>query len=264
MTPSELFHEGKLQDAINAQIQLVKDNPTNNELRLLLFEFVAYTGDLERADRQLSALKYDDPPRQALLQTYRLHLKAEQTRRKVFAGDGPPKFLAPAPEHVHLRLEALAHLKQKDIAAAREALVKAEEKVQPFQASVNGKEVDLFRDCDDVLGPVLEVFAHGEYFWVSIDQIDTLATNAPKFPREILWLPGRLAIWNGPSGDAYLPGLYSGSHLSANPDHQLGRGADWSDPEQGPVRGVGVKTFLAGEEALSIHDLRDLAISHGG
>jgi RNA polymerase sigma factor for flagellar operon FliA len=38
---------------------------------------------------------------------------------------------------------------------------------------------------------------------------------------------------------------------------RLGRGTDWQGPESGPVRGVGLRTFLAGEQDKTILELQE-------
>ena len=46
MNASDLFKDGKLQDAINEQTNSVKDNPGNQNKRLFLFELLSFAGDL--------------------------------------------------------------------------------------------------------------------------------------------------------------------------------------------------------------------------
>ena len=41
---------------------------------------------------------------------------------------------------------------------------------------------------------VLEVFARGSYFWVPLEQIDSLAMSAPRVPRDLIWAPARLEM----------------------------------------------------------------------
>ena len=42
-------------------------------------------------------------------------------------------------------------------------------------------------------------------------------------------------------------------------EYRLGRATDWSDPDAGPVRGVGQRAFLAGDELVSIMDFTELS-----
>src|SRR5262249_46344026 len=125
---------------------------------------------------------------------------------------------------------------------------------------LNGKPFTSLRDCDDLFGPVLEIMGHGSYFWVPLEQIDTLSLTAPRFPRDLLWLPGHLEMRDGPRGDVFLPTVYPGSHEHADNQIKLGRATNWKSEESGPVLGVGARTFLLDDDALSLLEWRQLEI----
>ena len=110
MTASDLFHAGRLREAIDVQAAKVKDRPADRAARFFLFELLLFAGDLDRARKQLDVLKYDDPRHTAAVEQYRWALDAEALRRAVFSGTAQPKVLAAAPDHVRQRLEALPHL----------------------------------------------------------------------------------------------------------------------------------------------------------
>ena len=61
VTTSELYKQGKLQEAIDAQIQAVKAKPGDQSLRLFLFELFAFAGEFDRAHKQIDVLKFDEP-----------------------------------------------------------------------------------------------------------------------------------------------------------------------------------------------------------
>ena len=58
--------------------------------------------------------------------------------------------------------------------------------------------------------------AQGKYYWVPLEQVESLAANAPAAPRDLLWLPAHLSLRDGPEGDVFLPALYPGSHEHAD------------------------------------------------
>ena len=78
MDAHQLFKSGNLAEAIDAQIAVVKSNPTDQGARLFLFELIAFTGDHDRAQRQLDAIKYEEPDLVAALVDYRRVLDAER------------------------------------------------------------------------------------------------------------------------------------------------------------------------------------------
>jgi type VI secretion system protein ImpE len=51
--------------------------------------------------------------------------------------------------------------------------------------------------------------------------------------------------------------IYAGSTSDADPRLKLGRVTDWRE-EAGVTRGIGQKTFLIGDEARTIMELKDL------
>jgi type VI secretion system protein ImpE len=262
MDSAELYKAGKLQDAINAQIQSVKANPAEHAKRLFLFELLVFSGDLERARRQLAPINYTDPEIETALLNYRQLLDAEEARRKVFKDGVPPKFLISiVPEHVNLRLEAINQLRAGHPAEAAKTLAKATEAAPASKGKLNDKPFDELRDCDDILGPVLEVMAKGNYFWVPLETVESIAMNAPRFPRDLVWIPARLDSKQGESGEMFLPAMYHGSHAEADDQIKLGRVTDWRPAsDNGPVLGVGSKLFMAGDDTVGILDWRALVM----
>src|SRR4030095_4957834 len=125
MTPSELFHTGRLREAIDAQTQKVRANPPDNPARFFLCELFLFAGDLDRVRKQLDVLRYDDPQHSAAVMQYRQSLDAEVARRAVFAGTAEPKGLANAPDHVRLRFEALPYFARGEQAEGRKRLDEA-------------------------------------------------------------------------------------------------------------------------------------------
>src|SRR5262249_40970826 len=106
MTASDLFHTGRLREAIDAQIAKVKASPADNAARFFLFDLFLFTGELDRARKQLDVLRYDTPERQGAVEQYKQALEAETKRRAVFAGTLEPKGLESAPDHIKLRFKA--------------------------------------------------------------------------------------------------------------------------------------------------------------
>jgi type VI secretion system protein ImpE len=262
MDGAELFRAGKLQEAIAAQTALVKSRPGDQSQRLLLFELLAFAGELERAKRQLDALQYDQLELQAAAAEYRKLLDVEETRRKLFRDGTQPKFLGTGapPEHIRLRLEAIERLRTNRPAEAAECLAQAAEAAPAVAGLLNGQPFADLRDCDDLFGPVLEVFAQGNYFWVPLDFVELINIAPPKFPRDLLWVKARLETAAG-AGQVYLPALYPGSYEHADDAVKLGRMTDWTGDDGSPVIGRGLRMFLADEETSTLLEWREVQIN---
>ena len=257
MNATALYESGNLQAAIDSQIQEVRSNPADTSKRLFLFDLLAFAGELDRAGRQIESIHTEDIQEQATIASYNRVVAAERTRRAVFEGKAVPKFLMPHPEHVELRLQAVAFLANGQTAEAVEALAKAAALTPPLKGTLNGVPFELLIDTDDVFGTVLEVLGNGEYFWVPLEQVESINLEKPKYPIDILWRPAHLETI-GSRGDVFLPSLYPGSHANADDQIRLARLTDWVVPEVGPVRGIGVRTYLADDRDVSLLEWREL------
>jgi type VI secretion system protein ImpE len=253
-TATELFQAGRLQAAIDAQIQEVKANPTDHGRRVFLFELLSFAGEWDRARRQIEAVPADSPEQMTAVDSYKKLLDAEDHRRRVFKDGVLPGF----GDWVSLRLQAINELRNNNPAEAKRRLDKSDAEAPAAALTLNGKPVEGLRDCDDLFGPVLEVLAHGGYYWLPLAQVDAVTALPPKFPRDLIWLPVKLAVKDGPAGDAFLPCRYPGTTDVTGDELKLARATDWTPPGDGPVRGVGLRMFLAGDDALSVAEWREL------
>jgi type VI secretion system protein ImpE len=103
--------------------------------------------------------------------------------------------------------------------------------------------------------------ARGAYYWVPLEDVLALALNPPAYPRDLIWAPARLTLRDGEEGEVFLPALYPGSHEAADDALKLGRATDWKAEPDGPVLGVGRKTFLAGDDGVSLLEWRRLTLN---
>ncbi len=259
MEASDLFREGQLDEAIEKQLAAVRSAPADHGKRLFLFELLVFSGDLERAKKQADVISYKEIELETALQKYKLLLDSEQKRRRMFSQGLQPTFLIPPPDHVLKRLEAVNRLREGNQGEAAALLEQANSTIPKFQGTLNQQMFDEMRDADDLLGTVLEVMAKGEYFWVPLEQIGTLAMNPPTTPRDLYWIPARLELMAGASGEVYLPALYPGSHEHADPKVKLGYATDW-ETSDGLALGRGAKTFLVGDDAKLLLEWEELQV----
>ena len=257
MTPTELYQAGQLNAAIDAQVAEVKAKPADQARRLFLFELLAFAGELDRATRQIDAIKYDEPELAMASLSYRKLIEAETARRKCFEGGQPPEILGPMTESIRLRLEALTALRSGQPGAALTLLDQANEAIPAFTGTLNGRRFSTLRDADDLFGGVLEVLAQGKYFWVDLGQVVALAMKPPRFPRDLLYVPARLDL-EAESGEVFLPVVYPKSHAHADDAIRLGRVTDWETLDSGPTLGVGARLFLVDDDAVGLLEWRDL------
>ncbi len=258
---AELFESGQLDDSIHAQIEAVKGAPLDENERLFLFELLVLAGQWDRAGRQLDALNYPDPERGATMAVYRSLLDAERQRHETLTSGQPPQFLIEPPADAQQRVQALEHLAQNRPDEAASILQQLDESEPSIAGKLNGNSFQLLRDCDDLFATVLEVFSTtGNYFWVPLQQIASLTIVEPKQLRDLAWLTATLEMQDGPTGDVFLPARYPGSETHSDDAIRLARATDWTLPEQGPVRGNGMRLYLVDDDAIAIPDWRTLSI----
>lgn len=259
MNASELFKDNKLGAAIDAQLAAVKAHPTDANRRLFLFELAMFAGDLERATKQGVLVKFDDVELNTTMDGYRLLVEAEKMRRRVLHDGESPKSFGPLSEECQQRVQALMRLREGRATEAAEITARFPPPV--ISGTLNGKRFDGLCDCDDLLAPMLEVVSNQGYFWVPLAQIRSLKTTAPKFPRDLYWLPAHLELADGQSGPTFLSALYVDSYQHADDAVKIGRQTDWVGQDGEPVRGRGQKTFLVGDDPIGLLDIRELTVN---
>jgi type VI secretion system protein ImpE len=261
MDASECYQGGDLQGAIAAQLDQVRADPGHEGKRLFLFELLSFAGDLDRAQKQIEALLTNETEHDLAFLTYRGLLDGERARRRLFRDGVAPRFFADPPEHIRLRLEAVARLREKRPAEAAEVLGRAGEAAPVLQGALNDRPFTVLRDCDDLFGTVLEVLYGGSYYWLPLELVAEIALEAPRFPRDVLWAPAKMTFKDGQEGSVFLPALYPNSHEHPDNAVKLGRATDWKATEGGPVLGAGVRDFLVDEEVVSLLEWREMRVS---
>jgi type VI secretion system protein ImpE len=126
----------------------------------------------------------------------------------------------------------------------------------------NGKAFTDLRDLDDLTAPVFEVLTStGKYYWIPIERVELIEFRPPQRPRDLLWQRARMVVRGGPDGEVYLPTLYSGTHAEADDALRLGRATEWRGGDGAPVRGLGQRTFLVGDDAYPTLELTEITFA---
>lgn len=194
------------------------------------------------------------------MQVYRNILHAEGVRRRLYADGLKPEFLLDPPDYIRLHLEAINRLRENRPHDAQELLERSQEVRPLLKGTLDGHAFEEFRDCDDVLAPLLELIVLRHYVWLPLEQLRELEFAPPERPRDLLWAPVRLVLSDGTQHRGYVPTLYSGSHEHPDDRIRLGRMTDWKAVDGGPTLGQGQRLFLAGDEDRPILEMRRLEI----
>jgi type VI secretion system protein ImpE len=259
MNAKEHFEAGNLKEAIIAAADDVKKNPTDIGKRTFFCELVCLSGDLEKADRQLDLLGHQDPQFMVGVSLFRQLVRAETARQDFYNSGRPPEFLAPPEPYLRLHLEASIALREAKDKDAADLLAQAEEQRPTVAGTCDGKAFDDLRDLDDLTASFFEVLTStGKYYWIPMDRVELVEFRKPSRIRDLLWRQAHMIVNNGPDGEVYLPTLYAGTHAEADDRIRLGRVTEWRGGNSSPTRGIGLRTFLVGDEGRTILEIQNL------
>jgi type VI secretion system protein ImpE len=233
MTAELLLREGKLDEAVKALGEQLRENPTDTRSRTFLFELLCFRGEYDRASGHLKLLgnQSKDAGVGALLYEGALH--AERLREGMFRDDDLP---APLPDGAC-----------------------------GLTGSLNGRAFTSLSDADPRIGARLEIFAGGDYLWIPLNQIASIEMKPPARLRDLLWASAVLQM--GPAyqqrdlGEVLLPVLCPLSFQDPDDQVRLGRVTEWYRDEQGREFPLGQKMLLVDGEEFPFLEVRKLEIS---
>ncbi|MDQ3129630.1 MAG: hypothetical protein M3Q99_02570 [Acidobacteriota bacterium] len=253
---------GNLKGAMESALSLVKNNPTDQSARTFLFELSCFTGDWERAERQLEVVGHQDVQSMVGAMIYRQNFKAERDRANFFDNGLKPEFLQSPPAYVEELLQANNRLREGNAAEARKILDETEENRPAFPCKINGEEFSDFRDYNDPTMCVFEAMLKDQYVWLPIEQVQKIVFFKPKSLRDLFWIQAEVGLTSGTTGEMFIPALYSGSWKSDDDRIRLGRMTDWRDAGEEIFIGEGMKIFWMDGKEKSILDIEKIEFNH--
>ena len=253
-----LFEAGKLGAAIAELARALGDGHDDATARTFLFELLCFAGEWERAEEELDMLGRQSVQAEIGVHAYRNNIQAERRRARVFTEGELPKFLFEPPAYIYQMLEAINRVRVGDVADAKAALAHVEAARVATSGKFNGDAFTDFRDGDDLLAPVLELFVNEDYVWLPFEQIQRIEIAAPKRLRDLLWASGRIEALASVVGEVFLPALYFNSSAHPNEQVRLGRMTDWQSPGEEIYAGAGLKMFFVDGEEQPLFEARQV------
>jgi type VI secretion system protein ImpE len=257
-TVGDALRAGDVPGALAAATAAVKAAPTDADARWLMAEMLLVTGEADRADRMLDAAALHEP-NPAVLE-FRKLLRAEVLRQQVLRDGRAPKYQgddATPAQKAALRARML--LRTGDAAGASEAAAEAEASRARTPGHLENAEgatlatFDDLRDADDLFAAEVEVLTTaGDHILVPVERIRSLAFEAPRRTRDLLWRRCAIDLKDGTEGVVYMPAIYVGAQPETDSALLLGRVTEWTEPGAGPVRGRGQRMWLVGEELMPL------------
>jgi type VI secretion system protein ImpE len=230
---NQLFQAGKLKEAVQALSAEVRDHPSDTKRRTFLFELLCFSGEYDRAEKQLDLLAEASPNSEAGALLYRSALHAERTRQDLFQRkEHPNPSGGPSPGG------------------------------ESITGTLNGKPFQTITDGDARIGPRLEVFAGGNYLWINFEHLASIQIQPPRRLRDLLWTPA--VVRAGPAlkdtelGEVLLPVLSPFAWQHNDDAVRLGRMTVWEEDESGAAAPVGQKMLLVDGEEFPLLEVRKL------
>ena len=260
MNAREFYQAGQLDNAITAIIEEVKKNPTDTNRRGFLSELLLISREWDRADKQLDMIGHQSPDAMMGIMLWRQIIRAGQARDQFLTKGRIPEVLEVPDELVQSYLKAAVLVREGQTKEATEILEKAEENRKPLSGVLDDVTFSDFRDLDDRMPSVLEVFtSNGKYYWIPFSRIISLDFFAPESALDLVFRRAHLEInGDGPDGEVYIPATYMPVPDEDREATLLGRTTDWIGEEGEPVIGVGQKMFYVGEQAKTIMEMQRL------
>ncbi len=230
---NQLFQAGKLKEAVQALSAEVRSHPSDTKRRTFLFELLCFSGEYERAEKQLDMLAEAGPNSEMGALLYRSALQAERTRQDLFQRKEYPKPSGGASSAV-----------------------------ETVTGTLNGKAFQTIADGDPRIGPRLEVYAGGNYLWISFEHLASIKIQPPRRLRDLLWTPA--VVRAGPAlkgtelGEVLLPVLSPFTWQHSDEAVRLGRMTVWEEDESGAAVPIGQKMLLVDGEEFPLLEVRQL------
>jgi type VI secretion system protein ImpE len=259
----ESFRAGKLAQAL-AELQAeVRKNPSDPKLRIFLSQLLMVGGDWKRAHAQLETLNQLDAGAIPMTRTYQNLVQCELFREQVFAGAHSPLLLGEPEPWLAMLVQSLKALAAGHVAQAAQLRAQALEVAPAAAGTLNGTAFEWVADADSRLGPVLEVFMKGNYYWIPFTSISKLVTEPPVDARDMVFTAATFTWSNGGEAVGFIPTRYPDSHASDDDAVRMARSTVWQQLDESTWVGSGQKVLCTDAAETGILDVRELSLAAG-
>lgn len=244
---AELLKAADPAGALKALTDDVRARPGDSKHRVFLAQLLCVLGQWERALNQLSVASELDALAVPMKQVYGEAIRCEGVRAEVFAGRRTPMVFGQPDEWLALLIESLLRRGRGEDAIAEDLRERAFDAAPASAGTLDGAPFEWLADADMRLGPVLEAFVNGKYYWIPFARLAHIKIDPPEDLRDCVWLPAHLQFENGGESLALIPVRYEGSEKSTDGALQLARKTEWRELQ--PEVWVGAGQRVLGSDA---------------
>jgi type VI secretion system protein ImpE len=259
--PADLLRQAQPAAALAALTDQVRKRPADFKLRVFLAQLLCVLGQWERALNQLDVAAELDALAVPMKQVYGDAVRGEHLRADVFAGRRTPMVFGQPDAWLALLIESMLRRGRGhagDAEAAEELRARAFEAAPVSTGRIDGTPFAWLADADMRLGPVLEAYIHGRYYWVPFARLARIRIEPPEDLRDAVWMPAHLDFENGGESLALIPTRYQGSERSADGALQLARKTEWRELAPEVWAGSGQRVFGSDDGDYALMDVRDI------
>lgn len=264
MSAAEWLHETRPVEALAALTEDIRAHPGDSRLRVFMAQLLCVLGRWERALTQLDVAAELDALALPMKQVYGDAIRCEGLRAEVFAGRRTPLVLGEPPAWLALLIESLRLAGSGDAAQAEALRQRAFDAAPALAGRLESKQgsaaFEWIADADMRLGPVLEAFVKGRYYWVPLERLARVRLDPPEDLRDAVWMPAHLEL--RPEGEALalIPARYPGSEAESDGALALGRRTEWREAAPEVWHGIGQRVLATDQGEHALMDLRDLVL----
>jgi type VI secretion system protein ImpE len=203
-------------------------------------------------------LKDMDADSALLAQIFSPLLQCEPLRAEVFAGKRGPLIFGSPDEWVGLLVQANQLIAEGKYEAANVLRARAFVAAPAVAGKLNDREFEWIADADSRLGPVLEAFVNGNYYWVPFMRIQSIHVEPPADLRNMVWAPAQFTWSNGGTAPGFIPTRYPGTENSDDNLLKLARKTEWRQLAEDLFSGVGQRVLATNNEECPLLELRTI------
>ncbi|GAA5217846.1 type VI secretion system accessory protein TagJ [Corallincola platygyrae] len=258
MDIKKLISSGELNRTIELLADGLRSDPMNIDVRSQYIELLCLDGQLQLADSQLDMLVKQHPECLGGAVNLRQLVRAAQARIDFSKGADSATLLAGD----KTQFGALVKMRLGIMNDDKDLITKAKQVLESYKVdkpiAINDTAVLHCRDGDDTFSQFLECFGtNGHYYLLAVDQIEKMSFLPVSSLIENVWRRVQLTVKDGLSGEVFVPLTYVNSETESQ---KLGRETDWLSLCGGLIyEGVGLKTWLVGEEGMTLQAISSIS-----
>jgi type VI secretion system protein ImpE len=262
MQAEELLRAGQLGEALAALEAKVRADPSNDKVRVFLFQLLSVMGDWKRALNQLNVAAELDAANLLMAQVCRVALNCEALRAEIFAGKRSPLVFGEPDDWIGWLIQANHLIASQKYQASQELRERAFEAAPAIPGSIDGQRFQWIADADSRLGPVIEVIVDGKYYWVPFTTVKQIQIDPPADLRDMVWIPAHFTWVNGGEATGLIPTRYPDSESSEDNAIRLARKTEWTERPGDVYIGLGQRMFATDIDEFSLLQIRQIELDH--